>query len=383
MINIFIFYFLNKFTFFYAIFIGIMKMANISPLEISIVIVTQELTKILVSSHTGALADKYGISKIITVGLGIKIIGLIIWFFATTFTAFNAGIVLIGIGNACVIGKIDVFIYNFLLHNNQIDKFKNVLLKASIIESFASTLIGIFIIIFHNYLVLSVISILIIMLLQIPFVIFFMKDSVVNIKKYTKEKPSIIIKKAFSIVINDKKILYLVLISALPTSLMILSSDLYKMVIADLNLKVINLGFVYSFAHFLPAVVSIFFVYKYKNIHFIYSLIIMLVAMISYIFGAFYYNKFSVCIIVLFLSFVPICNSLLRNKLELLIANDTRATITSFVGLLTSAINIFGFLLIGSIAKIFNYQYALLIFALIFNFILIMSIKYYRKIWKR
>jgi MFS family permease len=370
MLSIYSFYFLNKFTFFYAIFIGIMKINNINPLQISAVIVVQELIKVMASSYTGALADKYGIRKIMTTGLIIQVIGLFLWFFAQNFIQFAVAISIIGLARSCILGKIDAFVYNSLLSIGKDSKFRNVLLVATIIESFASVCVGIIVKIIGNYSILSAFSIFIIVGIQIPFILIIMKDPLIIAKKYIKETPFQIIKIAKNIVYNNKQILYFTILSALPTSIMMLSSDLYKMIITDLDISVSDLGQIYAFAHFLPAVMSLIFLFI-KRLNINHAIGIILCGMISFIFASVFYSKISILIIVIFIGFLPICNSLFRNALEASISSDIRATVTSFVSLITAFINVVGLLLIGIIATFYSYKISICFIALMFSFIII------------
>ncbi len=370
MLSIYSFYFLNKFTFFYAIFIGIMKLKNVSPLEISAVIISQEIIKVIASSYTGALADKYGIRKVMATGFIIKVIGLFFWFFAQTFIQFAVAISIIGLGGSCVLGKIDAFVYNSLLSVGKADKFRNVLLIATIIESIASVCVGMIVKIVGNYSILSAFSIFIIAGIHVPFILIIMKDPVIIAKKYIKETPFQIIKIAKNIVYDNKQILYFTILAALPTSIMILSSDLYKMIIADLNIGIADLGQIYSFAHFLPAVISLIFLFI-KGLNTNHAIGIILCGMISFMLAAIFYSKISIFIIVIFIGFLPICNSLFRNALEASIYSDIRSTATSFVSLITAFINIVGFLLIGVIANFFSYKISICFISLMFSFVVI------------
>jgi MFS family permease len=347
-----------------------MKLNNINPLQISAVIVVQELIKVMASSYTGALADKYGIRKVMTTGLIIQVIGLFLWFFAQNFIQFAVAISIIGLARSCVLGKIDAFVYNSLLSIGKDNKFRNVLLVATIIESFASVCVGIIVKIIGNYSILSAFSIFIIVGIQIPFILIIMKDPLIIAKKYIKETPFQIIKIAKNIVYNNKQILYFTILSALPTSIMMLSSDLYKMIITDLDISVSDLGQIYAFAHFLPAVMSLIFLFI-KRLNSNHAIGIILCGMISFMLAAIFYSKISIFIIVIFIGFLPICNSLFRNALEASISSDIRATVTSFVSLITAFINVVGFLLIGIIANFFSYKISICFISLMFSFVVI------------
>ena len=98
---------------------------------------------------------------------------------------------------------------------------------------------------------------------------------------------------------------------------------------------------------------------------------IILCGMISFMLAAIFYSKISIFIIVIFIGFLPICNSLFRNALEASISSDIRSTVTSFVSLITAFINIVGFLLIGIIANFFSYKISICFISLMFSFVVI------------
>ncbi len=369
--NIFIFYFLHRFIFFYAIFINFLKNHNLGPFQISVIIVAHEGIKIFTDSYTGAIADKYGARKIISIGLTIKAIGFIGWIFCDTFWQFCIFTLLIGFGRSCILGKIDVYVYNTLYALNKADQFKKILLQLSIVENISLILSGIvagFLSKYANSNLLLIASAFIILAIHVPFALIVMKDSDLLHKPYKQKSLKSIIIQALNIVNSNHKLLYLILLVAMPFSLTLLLSDLYKMISADIGLNIKQIGSIYSLAHILPLICSIIFLFlpllKFITINHVLNLMIFGMFMCGL--SGILYGKISIFTIIGILGTLPICNIVLKNFLETNIPNEARYTITAFTSLISSLIIVINFTLIGILATYFSYKISIFIFVLIY-----------------
>jgi MFS family permease len=372
------FFFMHQFVFFYAIFIAAMKYNGLTASQISLIIVIHELVKIFADSHSGAMADKYGGKNILLLGIAIKACGFLLWSFSLVFWQFAAAVGIISLGKSFVIGKIDAYTYNLLAEKNQSNSYGNFLIVASIAEGLAATLAGVIISNFTaglSFADLSQLSAAFLLLINLPFVLFFMpKEKNIHLS-YSKLPLWKIIKEAVAVVGNNKIILPIVIISAVPASLYILCSNLYKMIAIDLSLTTMQVGQIYAMVHFLPVMASLLFLAIFRRraaVPVQFAIFGVAICMLLCLFSTAFYGKLTIISIMIYLTFRPIFSSATRNALETIIPNKVRSTISSFSSLLSSVINIFGFLIIGFCAEKYSYKISVM-FLSVFGSALIIS----------
>ncbi len=359
------FMFLHRFISFYTVYLSILKKDNVSPFVISLIIITHEISKIISDVYSGVVADKYGIRKIMGIGLIIKAGGIIFWIINDNLVYYFIGIFLLGMGRSFTVGKIEAYTYNMLFSFNKQDYFSKIWLGMFLLDGLSAAIIswlsGTFYLIGGFKLVL-LFSLFIILIIHVPLVFFVMKDPEESPRKLFHDISLFqMIKNGISFIVKNKNIALLVVTVGLLPSLFICLGKFKIFICNDINIPFSQIAKIEAGTHLLQVISAFLIIYflkiqpKFKNN-------ILLTGFILFIIGgsAYFYGIYSIIAIMIFLVIYPIIITSLKNDLESSIDISIRATISTTASFMMSFFNIVFMLLTGIITKFYSYQVALM-----------------------
>lgn len=379
--NSFVFIFLHRFITYYTIFITILKQQQVSPIFISAVVIAHEIGKMAFDNHTGAMADKYGIRRVMAYGLFIKGIGIAFWYLFSDIYMLILGTFLIGIGRSCTVGKVETYTYNMLAYHGKQDMFKKLWVMMLITDGISASLVGLLSAATYKYggsdLTIAS-SVLVIMIIHVPFTAFIMKDY----KLIASPRISLteILKKSFGIITKDIKIATLVILSAMSMSTFIVLTKIRLTVSNYIGLDFSKIAMIDSIANIIPvALIPLIYFgrWKVENIRKICNIIAGFLLLVG--FSTTIYNMATIITIMGFILIYPIAISSIKNELEKSASVDIRATITSASSFGYSLINILLFAIIGVIAEMFSYRIAVMFISLTMVLLFALLGQLYRK----
>ena len=387
--NLFVFMFLHRLILFYTLYITILKYQGFAPIIISLTMVLHECGKLIADTHTGAMADKYGIRKIMAIGLCIKAFGIMLWIFEVNILLYFVGMFLLGVGRSCTVGgKIETYTYNMLFSLKKDHIFQDIWLGMLMIDGLAATLSGWlagFLYTIGGFNLGLIFSVFIILVIHVPFVIFVMPDPVMSIRK-TTTKLSIndIIKSAIRLIKQDNSIFLLIIGTALVPSLFIILGKFKLFICNDIGLPVFQIANIDSLSHFLQFLCTPIFLillkkYKYQ-LTFLNNLYLVALSLLILILANFWYKMSVIYAIMFFVTIYPIISSSIKYSLEKTLPSDIRATISSITSFVYSIFNTIFLLAIGIIAQFFSYQISLFVVSAFCLITILILIKYQKNI---
>lgn len=355
------FVFLHRFIFIYALLISIFHNFGMTPLMVASLVIIHDFSKIFCDPYTGALADKYGIRKILILGIVAKIIGIIMWIIEPNYMTFVAGMILIGVGRSCVVGKIESYGYNLLFTRGMVGIFGKLMITIMVADGLAATASGLVAVLLYKWHQLDAVlwATVLSMIGNIIFVLFCMPDDLADAPRlYNTQKISFILKTALSYVSKDKSLLMITILASLPGSMIAIYSNLAKMVMSDIHLKAETIFIIYSIEHILPIIVSgiIFCIKGSMQKAVKTALVITVIHTILAIIFTFKYGLYFIFNVVLYFALFPIINVALKSNLEVRLEVHTRATINSFSSLIGSILKIYSFIVVGVISNFLSYH---------------------------
>lgn len=351
-----VFSFLDRCSFIYPTYVFLFKAHGVTPLEISLLLVLHNVCKIVLDPHVGALADKYGIKRVVVYGLFLKSAGILLWILYKNITSFAIGFAAIGIGRACITSKIDAYIYTSLASVGMQSMVRKVMIMRYMSCNVSAICCGLL----YGYFCTSgsfdgalYAGLFVIMVLHIPFVLFFLSSKFVLPYARTLSI-RYIARQAWRCIIADHHLLNTVLSIAVISSAAVVLAHHNKMLMAYIDLTPTNTGYMYSLVHLLPMIISIVALLLKKNDRSLLYYPLYLTALLSLLIGVtvFISEYHTIGIIVCYLAMQPLVESYYRAELQNSITDESiRSTVSSIASFMYSIINAVFFLLSGVAAE--------------------------------
>jgi MFS family permease len=298
--------------------------------------VLHEFGKLIADTHTGAMADKYGVHKIMAIGLIIKSVGIIFWVLNTNLLFYFIGMLLLGIGRSCTAGgKIETYTYNMLFSLKKEHMFQDIWLGMLMVDGLAATLSGWlagFLYEVGGVNLGLIFSVFIILVIHAPFVLFIMPNPQISIRKISA-KLSIhnIIKDALKLIKHNNSILLLIIGMAIVPSFFIMLGKFKLFICNDIGMPIKQIANIDSMSHFLqflctPILLILFKKYKYQ-MTFLNNLYVIFLSLLILIIANFWYKMSTIYAIMFFIAIYPTISSSIKYSLEKTIPNEIRATV--------------------------------------------------------
>jgi MFS family permease len=364
-----IFSFLDRCSFIYPTYVFLFTANGVTPLEISLLLVLHNICKTMLDPHVGALADKYGIKRIIICGLWIKSLGILFWIANKSLVSFAIGFACIGIGRACITSKIDAYIYTSLASVNKKDMVRRVMIMRYMSCNVSAICCGLL----YAYFCASGVfdkalyaGLFVTIALHIPFIFFFFSNKFTLPHSRTLSI-RYIARQAWQCIIKDHIMFNTVLSIAITSSAAVVLAHYNKMLVAHINLSPKMVGYMYSLVHLLPMIVSLIALLLKKGNKPLLGHPLHMASFLSLVIGltVFISEYYTIGAIVCYLAMQPLIESYCRAELQNNITNESvRSTISSIASFLYSIINAVFFLIVGLVAE-YSFSFATALMSLL------------------
>jgi len=348
------------------ILIPFFKSLSMIPIQISILVTVKRLVRLVGDTIFGLIFDRFGAKMVFLLGRFMKLISYFILFLDQSFLTLCIAMIIYGLSEGTIQGKVSSFIYNNLKANDKLSSFSRAMsmyyLVIDIHIAVMSFLAGILLKIYGYNLVIYVsiaINIFSIWLL-IKLIPNNKKD---DINSFQAKSIKDIFIKLKEVISKNHLFLYLIVMYGVLVFFAWQFGSVASMILLDMGMDgtgVATLGSVVKICMAIGTLIPVFF---YKNSLSLKAVMTNLFILIFVgVVSATLYNIYLFCAFMLFvdLSYVILEVSLEKN-LEHFSDKTVRGTAISLAITFSNAIAVIANLLVGIIAQYVNYRFALCI----------------------
>ncbi len=348
------------------ILIPFFKSLSMLPIQISILVTVKRLVRLVGDTIFGLIFDRFGAKMVFLLGRFMKLISYFILFLDQSFLTLCIAMIIYGLSEGTIQGKVSSFIYNNLKANDKLSSFSRAMsmyyLVIDIHIAVMSFLAGILLKIYGYNLVIYVsiaINIFSIWLL-IKLIPNNKKD---DINSFQAKSINDIFIKLKEVISKNHLFLYLIVMYGVLVFFAWQFGSVASMILLDMGMDgtgVATLGSVVKICMAIGTLIPVFF---YKNSLSLKAVMTNLFILIFVgVVSATLYNIYLFCAFMLFvdLSYVILEVSLEKN-LEHFSDKTVRGTAISLAITFSNAIAVIANLLVGIIAQYVNYRFALCI----------------------
>ncbi len=348
------------------ILIPFFRSLSMLPIQISILVTVKRLVRLVGDTIFGLIFDRFGAKMVFLLGRFMKLISYFILFLDQSFLTLCIAMIIYGLSEGTIQGKVSSFIYNNLKANDKLSSFSRAMsmyyLVIDIHIAVMSFLAGILLKIYGYNLVIYVsiaINIFSIWLL-IKLIPNNKKD---DINSFQAKSINDIFIKLKEVISKNHLFLYLIVMYGVLVFFAWQFGSVASMILLDMGMDgtgVATLGSVVKICMAIGTLIPVFF---YKNSLSLKAVMTNLFILIFVgVVSATLYNIYLFCAFMLFvdLSYVILEVSLEKN-LEHFSDKTVRGTAISLAITFSNAIAVIANLLVGIIAQYVNYRFALCI----------------------
>ena len=362
------------------VMIPYVKHLGMLPVQISIIITSKRIIRIFGDAFFGLFFDRFGAKKLFIVGRVMKLCCYILLLRHTSFWWLCFTMIVYGLSEGTVQGKVSSFIYNNLKANDNIKKFPKAMSlyylfidgHLALMKFLTATLLGKYgyNMIINISIVMNIVSIILIIVL-IP------NNNENNLQQFMSNSFKDVVSKLFFILKQDKIILHIMVVYGILVFFAWQFGSIASMVLLDMGMSDVNITFIggtMNVCMIAGTIVSLFFFQKSISLK---KVCLALCAVMSFgITTTLLYNMYLFCI---FMAIIDLCYVVfevaLEKNLEFFSDKHIRGTAISLALITSNLVASIANLLIGFIAQMASYRLALNTIMLIVFFILIFFVR--------
>ena len=340
------------------------KSVSMLPLQISILVTIKRLVRLVGDTFFGLIFDRFGAKIVFISGRLMKLVSYFILLINQNFTTLCLAMIVYGLSEGTIQGKVSSFIYNNLKINNKLSSFSRAIsayyLVVDIHIALMSFIAGI-LLKMYNYNIVIYISIatnffsLWLLIKLIP------SNNKNVINNFQSKSIKDILLKLKSVVLKNNLFTYLISIYSILVFFAWQFGSVASMVLLDMGLtgtEIANLGSLVKICMAVGTLIPMIFFKKTLSLNNVSIILFFLILFVTI--GAVKYNMYIFCIFMLliYLSYVVLEVSL-EKKIEDFSDKTIRGTVISLAMTLCNIIAVIANLLIGAMAQYLNYKFAL------------------------
>lgn len=357
--KIFVYSFFSDLIFIYPVYAVMFVENGLSPLQISSLFIAWAGTSFLLEVPSGVLADTYSRKTILILAQLIRLIGYIFWITMPNFLGFLLGFILWGVQSACTSGTLESFVYDELKMHKQENQYAKVLGQIQSLGYLALLFsgVGASLSIQFGYRFVLLISLFSLLISACAIALI----PKVQTTKSTQEKQYFsLLRQGLRTSLKNTAILKIIIFVALGQALFGALDEYWSIFATEAGLAKSALGIFFVF-YSLSQIAASVLAYRFekKSVRFFESLF-LLNGMLLLIAAHFYTVPFLLLLFLLSFSFKIIdivMQSALQHQLK---SSEVRATVTSVQGFFVELAVVGLYLIVGIVAKNYDYQNAFL-----------------------
>ena len=334
------------------------------PVQISIIITSKRIVRIFGDAFFGLFFDRFGAKKLFIVGRIMKLCCYFLLLQHTSFWWLCLTMIVYGLSEGTVQGKVSSFIYNNLKANDSIKKFPKAMSlyylfidgHLALMKFLTGMLLGKYgyNIIIHASIIMNIVSIILIIIL-IP------NNQENNLQQFISHSFKDVISKLLFILKQDRIILHIMIVYGILVFFAWQFGSIASMVLLDMGMSDVNITFVggtMNICMIVGTIMSLIFFQRSVSLKKVCLLLcfILLFGTITTLL----YNMYLFCI---FMAIVDlcyvVCEVALERNLEFFSDKHIRGTAISLALITSNLVASVANLLIGFIAQIATYKIAL------------------------
>ena len=340
------------------------KSIGMLPLQISVIITIKRLIRLVGDTFFGLVFDRFGAKILFVIGRLMKLFCYFALLKYQNFYAICIVMVIYGLSEGTIQGKVSSFIYNNLKANNKISFFSRAIslyylvidVHLALMNFFAGVLIK-----FYGYDIIIKISIA--MNIVSLFMIFVMIPSAKNtyLQQFSSKSFKEVLNTIIAVVKNNHLVAYLIAIYGVLVFFVWQFGSIASMVLLDMGFngsQVAMMGSVVKICVVAGTVVSFFFFKDALSMRRTADVILFIILFGAI--GAVFYNVYLFCI---FMMLIDACYVVLEISLEKNLENmsnkKVRGTAISLAMTCCNAVAVFANLFVGFVAQYLNYRISL------------------------
>ncbi len=357
------------------------KDSGLIPLQLSIVLLSKKVIRLLSDSFFGLLFDKYGAKCVFFIGRIFKLISFIILgFYEQSFVVFIIAMIFDGLSYSAIYGKIGTFIYNTLSANNKINFYSRAIsiyyfVADIVIASMSFTASMLVKMYGYN----TLIYIAIIMNIISIFILFIFISNEETIKGnnsnqfFNKKSISFkeIIKSFVEISKSNKVFLYLLVFYGIVNFMSWQFGSIISLILLDTGYNASQLAFVGAVYKIITSIGCLLPIIIFRNgLKIKTCLTLFLFFLFLGFISAIIYKSFVIvafmCIVIFFYTTIEVS---IEKTIDKIADARIRGTAISIAMTFCNIFTILGLFLTGFIAQYFSYQLSMMIIMLIIFFV--------------
>ncbi len=360
------------------------KSLGMLPMQISIIITTKRLIRLFGDALFGILFDRFGAKIVFLIGRTMKLLCYFILLKYSSFQMICLSMVIYGLAEGTIQGKVSSFIYNNLKANDKLYFFSKAMsLYYLFIDGHLALMKFLAGILLKQYGYNVIINVSIIMNLCSIIMIFFMipSNKQNNLEQFVSKSFLDILKTIKFIIKQDKIVIYIIAIYGILVFFAWQFGSIASMVMLDMGVSATNItwfGGIINICSIVGTVIS----YSLKDVLKLKNVCFILISILSLgLISAISYNMYLFCIFMILIDMLYVVLEVsIEKNLEVFSDKHIRGTAISLALICTNFIATIANLFIGFVAQYFNYKFGLILIILslfiIFLFFSYKIIKY-------
>ncbi len=351
------------------------KHLGMLPLQISIIAVSKRIVRIAGDGLMGLIFDRFGAKTLFIIGRLIKLARYIVLLYSKTFIWLCIAMIIHGLSEGTIQGKVSSFVYNNLRANGKISFFPRAMSiyyfvingYIGLINFVASALLNM-----YDYDILIKVSIAINIVSIYLLVSLIPNNSQNNLDQFISKSFKEILKTTSVVVKNNNIVLYIIAIYGILVFFAWQFGSVASMILLDMGMTASDIALIASVVRMCTVVGSIISIYFFKSALSVDKIVICILALVAFgTVSAVVYDTYTFCA---FMMLINLCYVFLEVSLEKNLeqfSNKTvRGTVISFAMICGNLVAVVANLVVGFIAKYASYR-ASIISILVVIFILI------------
>ena len=360
------------------------KFLGMLPLQISIIITIKRAIRIVGDIIFGLIFDRFGAKLVFIIGRAMKLLCYLILLKTQSFTLICVSMVMYGLAEGTIQGKISSFIYNNLKANDKLSFFpKAMSLYYLFIDGHLALMKFLTGLLLKEYGYNLIIKISIVMNIISMIMLFFMipNNKQNNLQQFVSKSFFDIFDKIKLIIKQNKIIMYIIVVYGILVFFAWQFGSIASMVMLDMGISATNItwfGGIINICSIIGTIISFLFLKEAIKIQNVCSIIVVI--LLFGIISAISYNVYLFCIfmIVVDIMYVMLEVSIEKN-LEKFSDKHIRGTAISLALVCTNLIATFANLFIGFIAQHLSYKVGIICIIMVLFLVLIyFSLKIYK-----
>lgn len=356
------------------------KSLGMLPMQISVIITTKRLVRLFGDAFFGLLFDRFGAKIVFLIGRVMKLFCYFILFKYSSFYMICVSMVIYGLAEGTIQGKVSSFIYNNLKANDKLYFFSKAMsLYYLFIDGHLALMKFLAGILLKQYGYNLIINISIIMNLCSIIMIFLMipNNRQNNLEQFVSKSFLDILKTIKLIIKQDRIIIYIIAIYGILVFFAWQFGSIASMVMLDMGVSATNItwfGGIINICSIVGTIIS----YSLKDTLKLKNVCFILMAILSFgLISAISYNMYLFCIFMMIIDMMYVVLEVsIEKNLEIFSDKHIRGTAISLALICTNFIATIANLFIGFVAQYVNYKIGLtLIMFSLFTLFLFFSYK--------